>query len=285
MPSLNPMLARYVSAFLRTAIWPYRQASSWARVLPDFIIIGAQKSGTSSLYSYLAQHPQLLPSLGKEVHFFDGGMHPRVDSFEKGQAWYRAHFALKKHLGMHRKAFEASPLYLFNPLAPKRIADLVPNAKLVAILRNPTERAISHYFHEKAKGRESLPIMDALHAEERRLAPAIAESDYKRDAFRNHSYKARGLYKVQIERYLNYFPMDNLLVTSSEAFFAEPASFLRRVFGFVGVDARCAISDLRPRNVATNKSKVEPAVYEYLNDYFRAPNEALYELIGEDYGW
>jgi hypothetical protein len=233
----------------------------------------------------LSQHPQLEPSYGKEVHFFDGGLDPSVDNYQKGEAWYRAHFPLYRNISMHQKAFEASPLYIFNPLAPKRIAELLPKVKLIAVLRNPTERAISHYFHEERRGTESLSIMEAFQAEEKRLKTVIDKKDYKSKAFRSHSYKSRGLYSRQLRRYLDYFPMSSILVMNSEKLFTEPDITLRRIHQFVGVDTEFTIRDLRARNVATDKHKVEPSVYRYLEDYFRPHNQMLYELIGENYGW
>ncbi|WP_157867384.1 sulfotransferase domain-containing protein [Gloeothece citriformis] len=255
------------------------------RTLPDFIIIGAQKSGTSSLYSYLSQHPQLVPSFKKELHFFDGGLHPDVDNFEKGEAWYRAHFFQKRNTSDNRKAFEATPSYIFNPLAPQRISELIPEVKLIAVLRNPRERAISHYFHETRRDREPLPIMEAFQAEEERLRPLIAKQDYKNEIFIHKSYKSRGLYHKQIKRYLDYFPMSNILVINSETLFQQPDDTLRRVFQFIGVDAGFTVKNLKPSNMGTNKAKIDPDVYEYLEDYFRPHDEELYELIGQNFGW
>jgi hypothetical protein len=253
--------------------------------LPDFIIIGAQKAGTTSMFRYLSQHSQLLPSCVKEVHFFDGGLNSDVDNFAKGQGWYRAHFPLKKHLDDHSKTFEASPLYIFNPLTPKRIFDLVPEVKIIALLRNPTERAISHYFREKRKGRESLPILEAFQEEENRLESVVNNNDYKNNKFRHFTYKRRGLYKEQIERFLNYFPRHQILVLSSEEFFSQPDNTLRQVFEFVGVDTGFKVKDLRPRAVGKNKRKVRTDVYQYLNDYFLPHNQALYKLLGKSYEW
>ena len=285
MPSLKQRIQTRLNSPVRRLKWQYRQATWHRRALPDFIIIGAQKSGTSSLHSYLTQHPQLLPAYKKEIHFFDGGLNPGVDNFEKGQAWYRAHFPLNKNISNHQKTFEASPLYIFHPIAPKRIFDLVPKVKIIAVLRNPTERAISHYFHQRRKNREPLSIYEALQEEEKRLEPVIKEKDYKNDIFIRNSYKSRGLYKYQLERYLNYFSWQQILVINSEDCFAKPDKTLKRVFDFVGVDTEFNVQDLNPRNVASNKSDVPPEVYEYLNSYFLPHNQALYELVGESYGW
>jgi len=278
------MMPNRAKKIARDMILKFRKRTSSNRVIPDLIIIGAQKSGTTSLFEYLSQHPRLMPSYVKEVHFFDGGLNPNVDNFNCGETWYRAHFPLKKNAS-NKKVFEASPLYLFNPLAPQRISELIPEVKLIAILRNPVERAISHFFHEKRGGGESLPIMEALQSEEKRLEPIIDKQDYKSNLFIHHSYKNRGLYHVQLKRYLKFFPMGSILVINSEDLFTQPDDTLRRVFQFVGVDTEFTINDLKPRNVRSNRNKIDPDVYEYLEDYFRPHNQELYKLIGEDYGW
>ncbi|HEV2861904.1 MAG TPA: sulfotransferase domain-containing protein [Pyrinomonadaceae bacterium] len=284
MHSLKRIGRGGVKAAAGELVGRYRRATWRGRPLPDLVIVGAQKAGTSSLFAYLSQHPQLLPSYTKEVHFFDGGLNHKVDDYQKGAAWYRAHFPVRG-AGARAKAFEASPLYMFNPLVPGRMFALMPEVKIVALLRSPTRRAVSHYFHVRRRGQEPLPIYEALRAEESRLAPALGREDYKSDAFIRHSYKSRGLYREQLERFLEYFPRRQLLVLCSEEFFARPEATLGRVFEFVGVDAAFEVPDLRPRNASKEKSEVEPKVYEYLDDYFRPHNKALYELLGEDYGW
>ena len=283
--SVRKMIPNWTKRIARNITSKYRIKTWSNRILPNFIIIGAQKSGTTSLHLYLSQHPQLIPSYRQKVHFFDGGLDPNVDNFKYGEAWYRSHFPLKRNTGSNQKAFETSPLYIFNPLAPKRIYQLINNVKLIAILRNPVDRAISHYFHEKRKDRESLPILEALQSEEERLKPVIEKQNYKSSIFRHYSYKSRGLYYDQLKRYLDYFPMSNILVINSEMLFMHPSDTLRRVFRFAGVDTEFAVKDLRPYNVGGNKSDVNTGVYGYLEDYFRSHNQALYELIGEDFGW
>ena len=279
------LLKRCVNNPVQKLNWTYRQITWHSRALPDLIIIGAQKSGTSSMYKYLCQHPQIIPSYKKEVHYFDGGLNPNENNYEKGLKWYRAHFPLKKLMGVHKRTFEASPLYIFNPLVPKRIYHILPNVKLIAILRNPTERAISHYFHEKRGGYEKLPIMEALKEEEKRLKYVISDKEYRSDVFIHYSYKKRGLYKEQIERYLKYFNLQHFIILSSEEFFSEPGKTLRQVFRFIGVDQEFIVNDLNPINVGTNKRKVEPSVYKYLSDYFLPHNKELYNLLGKRFDW
>jgi Sulfotransferase domain len=265
--------------------WPYRYLTAGDRALPDFIIIGAMKAGTTSLFYYLSQHPDLYLSVPKEVHFFDGGKNPKVDTFAKGEIWYRAHFPLKKELNGKAKVYEASPVYIFNPLAPKRIFDTIPNVKLILLLRNPTERAVSHYLHGARRNWDSLPFYDALQAEEARLKPVIEAQDYKSRTYIEHSYKSRGLYKQQIERYLAYFAREQMLILDSNNLFTQTDHAIKRVFDFIGVDAQFKVKNLSTANSAPNKQKFEPHVYQYLNDYFQPHNQALYELMGEDYGW
>jgi hypothetical protein len=282
---LKNFAQRVVGSVKRRSANKYREVTWRSRILPHFIIIGAQKSGTTSLFHYLSQHPQLIRAYKKEIHYFDGGINPSVDTFEKGPAWYRMHFPLERDVRDDQRVFEASPLYIFNPLAPQRMHDLIPEARLIAVLRDPTDRAISQYFHVKRRGFEPLPILEALQAEEERLKPVLEAKAYNDERYRVFSYKSRGVYHEQIKTYLPFFPMSRLLILNSGALFAEPAETLRKVFEFVGVDPDYTVANLKPRNVAANKTDVDPAVYAYLDDYFRPHNEALYELIGQDYGW
>src|SRR5579863_9235330 len=134
----------------------FRASTSPLRMAPDFMIIGALRGGTTSLYSYMTAHPGIGPAYMKEVHFFD--VH-----YKKGFPWYQAQFPSlpQKYYRerVQKQRFitgEASPYYLFHPHAPKRIAKILPQVKLVVLLRNPVTRAYSHYSHEVAGGHESL---------------------------------------------------------------------------------------------------------------------------------
>lgn len=243
------------------------------------------KSGTTSLYAYLSQHPQLLASKDKEVHYFDGGLEPAVDNFSKGEEWYRAQFLCGDSLPCRRVAFEASPLYLFHPLVPQRMAALLPGAEIIVLLRNPVQRAISHYFHSKRNHNEHLPIQQALEAEEARLAPILQRKDYKNPQLRFHSYKSRGHYSEQLERYFAHFPKSKLHVFSSEVFFADPLRVVSSICRLLQIEPSFIPADLKPLNVGNNRIQVDPQVLASLTAYFRQHNESLCQLLGENFGW
>lgn len=262
-----------------------RRLSARKRVLPDFVIAGTQKGGTTSLYSYLEQHPQLHPSLKKEIRFFDGRKNSKSDVYHKEELYYRAHFPKKDEMGADQLSFEASPGYMFNPPAPARMKEVIPEAKIIILLRDPVERAISHYFHSENRNREPLPILEALKAEEERLEPIIKKEAYRNAAFREHSYKKRGLYKEQLDRIFRYFPREQVLIRSSEEFFSNTPKVLSDIYDFLGVDTSFADVDLTPKNTAKKKKKVGEEVYDYLRSYFQKPNEELFELLGYEFDW
>ena len=260
------------------------------RVLPDFVIIGAQKSGTSSLYRYLAQHPQVRESTVKEVHYFDGGLEEGTDTYALGERWYRAHFPLAAEMAPGQQAYEASPLYLLHPLAAERMARLVPGAKLVAILRDPTDRALSHYFHNVRKNamrrcKEDLDPAAAMAAEEGRLAAVLARGDYGDEAFRAYSYKARGRYLEQLERYWAHFPPEEPAGAPGGDLFEDPAGLMAGLCDFLGLDRQAGGDDFRPANVGTNREEVDPEVRAGLEAYFAPLNRELYAALGRDFGW
>jgi hypothetical protein len=262
-----------------------RRVTSRLRRLPDAIIVGAQKAGTSSLYAYMAQHPSLLPSSAKEVHFFDGGPGSGRDSFRKGPSFYRSYFPLRRGFGgSDELAFEASPLYLFHPQAPLRIAHLLPQVKIIVLLRDPVRRAISHYFHEVAAGRESWPMHDALVNEEERLNNAPGPEAWE-EIFKRHSYKRRGLYAEQLQRYFYAFPRRQVLILRAEDLFKRTEATLVDVFQFLGVDPTFLPADLTVKNSGKIKQVVPDASRDYLEAYFEEPNRELQRLVGDEMTW
>ncbi|MCJ8294463.1 MAG: sulfotransferase domain-containing protein [Colwellia sp.] len=262
-----------------------RKLTASQRVLPNCLIIGAQKAGTSSLYHYLVQHPQAHKSLKKEIHYFDGGLQETKDTFLQGENWYRYHFPLKSDMKKNDISIDATPMYLFNPLAPARIKKLLPKAKLIILLRNPVERAISHYFHVQRHGFEELEIEEAMAQEEPRLKEIKQSENYKDPAFRLYSYQHRGLYLEQIKRYQALFNDKQLLILSSDDLFQHPKNSLKQVFRFLDIDDSYQVADLKSQNVGNNKEKVPAETYQRLQEYFQQANKELFQHIKKDYPW
>lgn len=196
--------------------------------LPDFLIIGAQRSGTTSLARYLATHPEMYVASQKEVHFFDR-------HFSKGLDWYRLQFAEGADAGA---VGEATPEYMYDPVALARLAETVPDAKLIVSLRNPVDRAYSEYWFVRGRGYESLALDEALAAE-----PARLTSSDPLERMR-HAYVDRGRYLVQLQKVCEFFPRDQVLVVVFEEWMKDPGAALRAMQRFVGVT-----EDFVPSNV------------------------------------
>ncbi len=229
--------------------------------LPDFIIIGTQKGGTTALFEMLAQHPGVSPSLVKEVHYFDINYH-------RGEHWYRRHFPLTES-GV---SGEASPYYLFHPAVPDRLRALVPKARLIVILRDPVERALSHYFHSRRRGYETLPMLEAFEAEEARLAGQEAKlgaPDGVSYAHQHHSYVARSRYMEQLERWKGF----DLLVISNSQLRSEADETFARVCRFIGVEPIPAPALIRP--LGGEKAEVDPEARRYLQQQLAGETEAV----------
>jgi hypothetical protein len=262
----------------RLAVFPARLATARQRVLPDFLVIGAQRAGTTSLYRYLLQHPDVAPARVKEVHFFD-------DAFARGPAWYRAHFpraaALSRPGAARRRITgEATPYYLFHPAVPGRVAALLPDVKLIAILRDPVDRAYSHYWLQRAFGRERLSFEDAVASEDDRLR---GDRD-DRGAHRWFSYLARGIYVDQLVRWGDYVPRGSLLVLESERLLAEPQASLREVTAFLGLSDPPPLARER-RHHGKVVAPMREETRARLNDLFEPHNERLFRFLGRDFAW
>lgn len=264
----------------------FRTITSPFRALPDTIIIGAQKAGTSSLYEYLIQHSQFKPCSHKELHYFSSGLNEQVDTYQKGLKWYQSHFPFKTCLKSGQSTLEATPFYLFHPLAAERISQQLPNVKLLLLLRDPTERAISHYFHSQRHRLEPLKLLEALQSEEQRLFNIKETQLYKSTSFRAHSYKQRGHYAEQISRFYRFFDKQQLCILDSEGFYKNPKLYTAKALSFLGKDpAEVNNIHFKSHNVATNKKVVAQEVYHYLSDYFKPHNQALFNLIGQTFDW
>lgn len=248
--------------------WIVRRLTSRYRMLPDFIIVGAMKSGTTSLFNYLGQHPHIKPGLVKEIHYFDRNL-------DKGFGWYKAHFPLKSLKSCRYKTGEASPSYMFIPAVAERIYELLPNVKIIAILRNPTDRAISHFYHEVNRKRESHPLKLALKLEDERIGKAKKHQEYCDTSYIHFSYKERGRYFEQLDRYRKVFAEKNMMLIDFSEFKENPEKTIGQVLKFLGIDEEFNLSDQTPRNVGIVKAHVPAAVRNELDSYFSLHNEML----------
>ncbi|MGH3716220.1 MAG: sulfotransferase domain-containing protein [Micromonosporaceae bacterium] len=281
--TVPPGVKRVVHAGSRT----FGRLTGYARMLPDFLIAGGQRCGTTSLYRALAQHPAILkPVLHKGVHYFDTGYH-------RGPSWYRGHFPLRHtaarvadRVGVPPLTFESSPYYLYHPLAAERIAADLPGVKLIVLVRDPVERAYSQHAHELARGFEPLTSFEAaLEQEPERLAGTVEtlRAGGASHSHQHHGYTARGQYVDYLERLEELFGRDRIHVVDSALFFTAPDRVFAGVLRFLGLPAMGTIRfeqhNARPR------TPLPDALRSRLDDHFRPYDERLAAWLGHVPSW
>jgi hypothetical protein len=270
----------------RPYVWACTATAS-LRLLPGFMLIGAQRCGTTSLFHALSAHPQVArPRFHKGVNYFDL-------NYYRGVNWYRGHFPMAESAQRRAArygapvAFEASGYYLYHPFAMERLARELPAVKLVVMVRDPVERAFSAYKHEYARGFERESFEKALESEESRLAGEISrmrdDPRYESFAHRHHSYKRRGHYAEQLERVFKYFPREQVHVIDSEAYFAEPGQEYRNLLAFLGLRPFGPVTFLRHN--ARPGPPMEPKTEQMLKRYYAPRDERLAALLGRPLRW
>jgi sulfotransferase family protein len=258
------------------------------RLLPSYVIVGAQKGGTSALYEYLVRHPLVGRSTNEEIQYFS--LH-----YARGTAWYRGHFPtvtraafVRRRYGRELVTGESSPYYLFHPQALERIRELLPEARLIVVLRNPVDRAYSQYNHSRQMGAEPLETFEAgLDAEPSRLDGELekmrADPFYNSFSHYNHSYLARGLYAEQLERLYRLFDEQQVLLETADNLSKRTDTVYGRVLEFLGLPVQ-RLSHYPPQNVR-RYPPMRPETRRRLVEYFTEPNERLYAFLGRDLGW
>jgi Sulfotransferase domain len=251
--------------------------------LPDFVIIGAQKGGTTSLYHLLTQHPLVEPCAKKELHFFD------IVFGQESVEWYKRCFPTPSWQdGQRTITGEATPYYLFHPRVPERVAQVIPQARFIALLRNPVDRAYSHHRQEVTKGNEILGFEEAIEAEKARLGGERAEmlqvERYFSVDHQRYSYLSRGIYVDQLLRWSEFFSEKQILVLKSEDFFERPKESLKLVLDFLGLpEWEPAAWEVRRKG--EYERQMDPSTRRRLEEYFEPHNKRLYEFLGKDFGW
>ena len=294
MERLRTQVPRPAQVWVRDAVRAYGILTAARRPLPDYLIIGTKKGGTTSLFNWLLRHPhvaRMFPPMQKlkSAHYFD-------INYGRGERWYRSHFPtdggrLRRVDGkvVRILAGEASPYYMFHPAAASRAYETVPAAKIIVLLRDPVARAYSNYNDRRATGTEPLPIFEeALHAEAHRLATIDmerlqADPNYYSFEHDNHSYLARGRYAEQLSRWFALFPRPQILVLKAESMFTDPVKTFVEVQEFLGLPTMSELP-LRRYNERPEKA-VSSQTVAWLADYYRPHNAALYAQLGEDLGW
>jgi hypothetical protein len=280
-----------VPASLKAPLRPLKhlehRVTQRSRPLPDFLIIGAMKCGTTSLYAYLGLHPSIVRAEEKELRYFD--LH-----YGRGPAWYRAQFPTERllertgrRLGGRALTGEGCPDYLVHPLAPYRVRGLLPDVRMIVLLREPVERAISHHNHMVDVGIEDLPFEEAIEREPERLARDLARLDrfplHRCEEFLNYSYLARGRYAEQLEVWFSAFHRDQFLIMDSESLFADTEATLARACEFLGLPAH-RLPSYQPLGVRSYDT-IDPELRRRLGEHFAPHHDRLWELIGEQFDW
>jgi hypothetical protein len=270
----------------RKAYVRFGQATAGRRLRPGFIMMGASRAGTTSLFRGLSGHPQVLrPAVNKGVRYFDL-------NYTRGWDWYMGHFPMTRTAeraahGGAPMAFEASGYYVFHPFAPERIARDLPDTKLVVMLRDPVERAYSAWKHESARGFEWETFERALELEDERLEGEVErmarDATYESFCHRHLSHRSRGEYVDQLERILQVVPREQLHIMQSEAFFVAPQEEFTALTRFLG------LSDHAPKSFEVHNARPSspmPAdVRRQLEEHFAPYDARLEALLGEPLRW
>lgn len=247
--------------------------------LPHFLVLGTQKGGTTSLHRLLGQHPQVFLPPGKELHYFTLHDQEPLD-------WYAGHY---KDAKPGEQRGDVTPYYLFHPRAPQRIRTVLPEARLIVLLRDPVERTLSHYYHAKRHGFETLDLVAALASEATRLEGAdrrLRERGSRDFSHQKHSYLSRSRYDVQLSRYEQNFPPDQLLVLRSEDLFQNTEALWPRIQSFLHLDIHPLPVPLEQANAGRGEADaVGLAVRESLRQTLQPTNAAVRARYGFGWDW
>jgi Sulfotransferase domain len=238
--------------------------------LPDFMIIGAPKCGTTSLFQYLGAHPLIENPRRKEIHYFD-------ENYHRGDAWYRRRFPFVEKPML---TGEATTAYLYAKDAPARAHALVPNAKLIVVLRDPVKRVISHYWHNQTRGRIKVDF-DTYFREA--LSDNYRNAKDQAESFIRYPVQW-GFYKEQVERWLRHYPRKQFLFLRFRDFTNDAPVQINKVFEFLGVDP-VAVPTGKVFNASEPYEMEKGPIIDRLYELYARKNAGLDQLIGPQFKW
>lgn len=266
-----------------------RNVSMHFRLLPDFLIIGYHKCGTTSLYNYLIQHPNIGKASRKEIQYFSM-------SFFRGDNWYRSHFPTmhtKKNIEIKTNekfiTGEATPQYIYHPLSLERIQKTLPGVKLILLLRNPIDRAYSHYMHQKRSGNEKIETFEEVIELDENRHKSMFEN-FKKNKIKEYNHKfflppyvSMGKYYLQVKKLLDTFSNKNILILELQELNDSPEEITNKTFNFLGVSNKKNLN-YRKENVG-KYDKINPNTRDKLIEFYKPYNFELEKLLGKKFDW
>ncbi len=287
---IRPSLLRHktLHTSLKLSHQIFSELTSSLHTLPDFLIIGTAKSGTTSLFEHLIKHPSIFPPLAQQPNFF-------TSHFYKGESWYRSYFPsiFTKYItqNIRKQKFltgEASTQYYWYPHAAKRAKLLLPNAKIILLLRNPIDRSYSQYQMELKKGNENLlSFEEAIEQENERINKEyermLQDENYYSQKYTIQSYLTKSIYANYIEDWFKYFPREQFLFLNSEEFNSNTSKVYKKTLNFLEIPE----IDFDDYEVfrSSKYEEMNSSTRKKLSKYFKPHNERLYKLINMNFLW
>lgn len=294
LSKLNSIAPKWLKDLANRITRSWAVATSRDRPLPDFLIIGCKRGGTTSLFNYLVDHPGVL-----RMYPLSRGL-KSTDFFFKRRGrsvrWYRSHFAseqyrrrLARRLGYRPVSGEASPYYIWDPRVAARVRDVAPEVKCILLLRDPVKRAWSHYQERRQNRTEPLSFAQALELEDARLAGELermsADPDYFSEAYDFYPYRQRGVYAPQIRNWLEHFPREQLLIVYAEDLYARTVETFSEVCEFLGIPIAEMATTEGYNSMPGSKDRPPQEVVDSLRDFYRPLQAEVEELVGRPAPW
>jgi Sulfotransferase domain len=272
-------LKRPLNAAKEAVSHSFRMSTQRLRLLPTAVVAGAAKAGTTQLHAHLIKHPRCFSGAEKEVRYFS-----RFS--DRSLAWYRSRFPLRARVERCQgQVIDSSPSYLPTPSALRLMRDVLPAARVIVILRDPTARAFSNYQHQKTRHREARSFAEVVAAELQRnlYSPQLGAALGPAAPPMNDNISG-GYYALQLELLLALYPRDQVLILDSADLFDDTAATCQRVFDFLGLEP----FNVHPEKVYNRgyyREKIEPQVAELLRDHYRPYDELLTQVVGRPFRW